>query len=278
MLQCTRFAFVAILVILQVFLASTVTAKETVTLTGLSEPVNDVILSFEVEGKIATIFFREGDEVLIDDPLILLNNHLEELEVERNELIWESKIEVESAEVREKTLKALFDSTLELFQATGAVSKDEVEKLELEYKLAAAEHQRLRIAEKREKIEYKIAKAKRDKRILLSPINGVVSQLFLDEGESCEPRQPVVRIVNISRCLLVCNVEASLGLNFKEGQKVDIRIAAGSGKIKTKGSIIFVSPVVDPASGLFQVKAEFDNANRKIKPGVEGYMIIPQKK
>jgi len=92
MLQCTRFAFVAILVILQVFLASTATAKETITLTGLSEPVNDVILSFEVEGKIATIFFREGDEILIDDPLILLNNHLEELEVERNELIWESKI------------------------------------------------------------------------------------------------------------------------------------------------------------------------------------------
>jgi len=253
-------------------------ADETIRLSGLSEPLNDVILSFEVDGKISTIFFKEGEEVKKGDPIIVLNNLLEDLEVKRTKLIWESKIEVQSAAEREKMLKSLYASTLELFTTTGSVSKDEVEKLELEYRLAAAEHERLKIAEQREQIEYDITRAKRDKRILLSPINGVISDLFLDEGESCESRQPVVRIVNTSRCLLVCNVEASMGVNLKKGQDVDISIQVGSGKLNTKAKIIFISPVVDPASGLYQVKAEFNNKKRKIKPGVEGLMILSPSK
>lgn len=277
-MTCTRFALILAFIVLPITtLAVNAAAKEPIRLSGLTEPLHDVILSFEVEGKIASLFFHEGDELRQGDPIILLNNHLEELEVQRNQLIWESKVEVESAAERERTLKALYESTLELFESTGAVSKDEVQKLHLEYKLAAAEHQRILIAEEREYIEYNIAKAKRDKRILLAPIDGVVSQLFLDVGESCEPRQPVVRLVNISRCLLVCNVESSLGLRIREGQPVELRVEAGSGKIKKLGSIIFVSPVVDPASGLFQVKVEFDNTDRKIKPGVEGYMLLHRK-
>lgn len=270
---CLILSFLLLSVILCIVNAA---AKETIRLSGLTEPLHDVLLSFEVEGKITNIFYREGDVIRRDDPIILLNNHLEELEVQRNQLIWESKVELESATEREQTLKALYESTLELFESTGAVSKDEVEKLNLEYKLAAAEHQRILIAEEREQIEYQIARAKRDKRILRAPIDGVVGQLFLDVGESCEPRQPVVRVVNISRCLLVCNIESSLGLRIREGQPVDLRIQAGSGKIKKLGSIIFVSPVVDPASGLFQVKVQFDNTDRKIKPGVEGYMLLPR--
>jgi multidrug efflux pump subunit AcrA (membrane-fusion protein) len=53
-----------------------------------------------------------------------------------------------------------------------------------------------------------------------------------------------------------------------------LRIQVGRGTVAKKGKIIFISPVVDPASGLFQVKAEFDNKNRSVKPGVEGTMTL----
>jgi len=146
--------------------------------------------------------------------------------------------------------------------------------LELEYKLAVAEHERLAISEEREKIEYDMARAKLNKLILKTPISGVVSDLYLNQGESCERRQPVVRVVNTSRCLLVCNIDASLDVILKKGQTVDLSIQLGSSRVEKKGKIIFISPVVDPASGLYQVKAEFDNKNRKIKPGVEGFMLL----
>jgi len=259
-----------------VFCAVTAAAGEPIRVSGLTEPLHDVSLSFEIDGKISKIHFREGAYVEKNATIMVLNKWLEELEVKRNRLIWESKVEVESAAERVKTLEKLYRSTVELFENTGSVSKDEVEKLELEYKLAVAEHQRLAIAEEREKIEYEMARAKLNKLILRSPISGVVSDLALDEGESCESRQPVVRVVNTSRCLMVCNIDASLDVVVKKGQAVDLSIQVGSGYVNKKGKIIFVSPVVDPASGLYQVKAAFDNKKRTIKPGVEGYMLLPK--
>ena len=255
--------------------APLISAEEMVTVAGLSEPVNDVLLSFEIDGRISKIYFKEGEQVEKNTVVIELNKWFEDLEVKRNRLIWESKVELDSAAEREKTLKSLYVSTRELYQKTGSVSKDELEQLELEYKLAAAEHERLTIAEEREKIEYDMARAKLDKLILRSPIQGIISDLFLDEGESCESRQPVVRIVDTSMCILVCNIESSLGIELRQGQAVDLNIQAGSGTVQKKGKIIFISPVVDPASGLYQVKAAFDNTNHMIKPGVEGSMLLP---
>ena len=52
-------------------------------------------------------------------------------------------------------------------------------------------------------------------------------------------------------------------------------IPVGSESLPKKGEIIFVSPVVDPASGLLTVKAEFENADGSVRPGVAGSMVIP---
>ncbi len=268
-----KIACVALLVVFAVS-PGDVQAREKIAIAGLTEPINDVLLSFETDGKIAKIYFKEGDRVEKGATIMALNKWFEELEVQRNKLIWEGKAELKSAVVREKTLKALFESTRELYEKTRSVSKDELVKLELDYKLAAAEHDRLEITEKREGIEYDMARAKLDKLVLRSPVAGIISEMVVDEGESCEPRQPVVRVVDTSRCMLVCNIEASLGIRFKEKQAVDLEIQAGAGSILKKGKIIFISPVVDPASGLYRVKAEVENKNHEIKPGVEGFLLI----
>ena len=250
-------------------------AREEMAIAGLTEPVKDVLLSFEADGKIAKIYFKEGDLVEKGATIMALNKWFEELEVQRNKLVWEGKAEMHSAMERKKTLKALFESTRELYEKTRSVSKDELQKLELEYKLAEAEYERLGIAEKREAIEYDMARAKLDKLVLRSPVTGIISELVVDAGESCEPRQPVVRVVDTSKCMLICNIEASLGIRFKEKQMVDLEIQSGAASVRKKGRIIFISPVVDPASGLYRVKVEFDNKNRDIKPGVEGFLLIP---
>jgi RND family efflux transporter MFP subunit len=231
-------------------------------------------LSFEVDGKITRLLFQEGETVEKGAVIATLNNWFEELDVKRNKLIWQSKVELEAAAVREKTLKSLFESTQALFERTGSVSKDELERLELEYRLAAAEHNRLEMGEEREQIEYDMARAKLDKLILKSPNPGVITELFLQEGESCESRQPVVRVVDTSRCYLVCNIEASQGTILKKDQTVDLKIRVGSGYIDKKGIIAFVSQVVDPASGLYRVKAEFENNDHQVKPGVDGMMVL----
>jgi RND family efflux transporter MFP subunit len=251
-----------------------VLGQEKVSVSGITEPIHDLTLSASVAGTVATIFFEEGADVRKGKAILELDKRLEELEVKRRKVVWESKAELNSAAAQVATLGSLLNTTRDLFESTGSVSKEELQKQQLEYDVAVAEHQRLEIAEEREHIEYKMAVEQLRKRILRAPIQGSITKLFLEKGESCEPREPLVHLVDTSKCLFICTVEERVGRTLKNGQSVDLEIQAGAGSIAKKGRIWFASPVVDPASGLQEVKVLFDNSDGKVRPGVTGVMIL----
>jgi multidrug efflux pump subunit AcrA (membrane-fusion protein) len=66
----------------------------------------------------------------------------------------------------------------------------------------------------------------------------------------------------------VANMEARLGYQLKLGQEVEIEVDAGKAGEKFRGKVTYVAPVVDPGSGLLKVKAVFENADGRVKPGV----------
>lgn len=266
----------AVLVFMSLFPWNPLTshAKEPIPISGITEPVKDVTLSANVVGTIAAIFLKEGMSVKKGEIILELDKQLEALEVVRRKLIWESKAEVAAAEVRVITLQSQFESTRELFKSTGSVSREELEKLELDYKLAVAEKERLENAEERERIEYEMARESLRKRSLISPIQGIVVKLFLDEGEACNENQPLARVVDAGRGIFVSNVEEWIGRSMRMGQTVDLKIRTGAESIAKKGTIVFVSPVADMASGLIEVKAEFDNQDGLVRPGVSGSLLL----
>jgi RND family efflux transporter MFP subunit len=248
--------------------------QETLSVSGITESIEDVTLSLSVAGTVSRVFFDEGDPVKRGQCILELDRRLEQLEVDRRKLIWESKAEVESAHARVLTLKSQLESTRDLFQSTGSVSREELEEKELEYNLAVAEQKRLAMEEEKQRIEYEMAVENLSKRRLTSPIGGVVIKLFLDVGESCEPEQPLAHVVDPTRCLFICNMEEWLGRTLKPGQVVDLAINTGYETVAKKGKIVFASPVVDPASGLLEVKAAFENRDGEVRPGVSGSMLL----
>ena len=254
--------------------ASASYGKEPVSVSGITKPIKDVTLSATVVGTVSTIFLREGMAVGKGGAILDFEKKLEVLEEERRKLIWESKAEVRAAAARVSTLKSLLESTRELFKSTGSVSKEDLEKMELDYELAVAEKERLESAEERERIEYEMARESLRKRSLTSPIQGTVVKLFLEEGEACQENQPLVRVVDASRGIFVSNVEEWIGRTLRMGQTVDLKIRTGDESIAKKGTIVFVSPVADTASGLIEVKAEFDNQDGLVRPGVSGSLLL----
>lgn len=257
-----------------VILGPAAAGGQQLSVTGITEPIEDITLSAIVEGTIAKIHIKEGATVKKGQTILELDKRLEALEVKRRKLIWESKAEIEAATAQMTTLKALLDSTRELYESTQSVSKDELIRLELEYKLAVSEKQRLETQEIREKIEYEMALETLSRRSLRSPIHGTIIKLFLNKGESCETTQPLVHLVDTRKCIFVCNVEEWAGRTLKKGQAVDLKIKIGTDSVDKKGKVIFASPVVDPASGLLEVKAEFDNADGAVRPGISGVLIL----
>ncbi|MBI5775256.1 MAG: efflux RND transporter periplasmic adaptor subunit [Verrucomicrobia bacterium] len=240
------------------------------TAAGVTEPFQDVVLSSSVPGRVARRLVKEGDTVKAGQTLVELEKRQEELEVARRKLVMESKAELDAAVARVENTRADFESTRKLFAATKSVSQDDLAKKELDYKLAVAEADKLKMSEEREVFEHQMAVVALNERVIASPLTGQVVQLARDVGEDCKAQEPVVRVVDTRQFYLVANVEARAGFALQPGQTVQVEVEAGRDKVKMAGRISFISPVVDPASGLLRVKVLCDNPDGRVKPGVAG--------
>jgi RND family efflux transporter MFP subunit len=220
---------------------------QTLTVEGITEPVLDVTISTPVAGIIGARLFKEGDFVRRHQTVVELDKGLEELEVKRREL------------VRDLTESELNRVTKLAELHTGqffSVSAEEMEKKKAEFNIS--------------QVELELAREHLQRRLISSPLDGYISELFLEVGEACQIQQPVARIVDTRQCYFIANIDAAAGHSLKPGQSARLEIEAGGSTANFTGAISFVSPVVDPASGLMKVKVLFENPDHRIRPGVAG--------
>jgi len=241
---------------------------------GILEPLYDADVSASVAGIIEMIHYREGQSVEEDAVVIQLENTLEQLEVERRKVVFESKAELEAAVARMETVQVDLESTQVLFETTGSISQEELNTKILEYKLAVAEKERKESEEIREEIELQIPQFQLQQRAIKAPFSGKIADVYLDEGESCSAGEALFRLVDLSKCHFVCNVEASLAVHLKKAQIVDLEVVSGYDFVPRQGEIEFIAPTIDPSSGLRKVKVLIDNADFSLTPGVTGELHI----
>ncbi len=245
-----------------------------VSISGFTEPYFDALLGISVTGRVAKIHLPEGTTVEKGQVILELDQELETLEVQRRKLLWTSKAEVQSATRQVKTLRSHLNATRKLYKTTGSVPREELENQELEHALAVDELKRLEDAEKREKIEYGFAQQQLARRSLRAPFAGQIAELLIDVGENCELDTPLVHLVNTHRGYFVANVEVNVSQKLVQGQTVELQLQSGLETVSRNAEIVFISPVVDPASGLRKIKAQFDNSDGSIIPGVAGVMLL----
>jgi RND family efflux transporter MFP subunit len=219
-------------------------AAEPIQLDGITEPFRDVTLGLSDPGIIQRQYFQEGDPVKSGETIMELDTRLEELEVVRRKAVLEQD-------------KAVMESTREVFQTTKSVSKQDLNKAEAEYAVATA--------------EYNIATQQLANRRLVAPFAGSITEILLHPGAACAPYQPLVRLVDVSRCYFVGHIDGVAASQLQMDQPVKIEVAGGQ---TISAKICFVSPVVDAASGLARVKAVFDNPDGKIRPGLAAKLLV----
>ncbi|MDD8045208.1 MAG: efflux RND transporter periplasmic adaptor subunit [Verrucomicrobiota bacterium] len=253
---------------------STSSAAATVQSPGIVEAIEDVVIRSTVPGTIDRYAFDEGGRVQPQEVVVILENRLQQLEVARRKLIWESLVELEAARAQLELAQNDLEATRKLFETTQSVSREELDLKALDARLAQAEVDRFQVAEEREKIEFEIAEEQLNLRLLKSPIKGIVTKHFMAAGETTEGQEPLVRIVDLSRCVLVSNVDATRIGRLHVGQRVEVVVQGGEDVRIQDAVVTFVSPVVDPSSGLQEVKAEFSNSEERIRPGLTGLLVF----
>jgi len=239
-------------------------------LVGVVKPKHDIKLSFSVDGIVKKKHVKEGDVVKKGTRLISLDDELQNFETKRREYIWKNNERSKTKRQEIDILKEIYVSTKELYESSGGVSKEGLLSLQLRYIASSGELNFLQESKKQEKVEYDIAKTLLSKYVLKSPVSGVITEIKSDIGEFAKGSEPIIRIVDSSTCNVELNVESGIVPILRKNKKVTIT----NNKESVEGKIIYISPVADKTSGLFFVKAQFQNKKAKILPGLTADVII----
>lgn len=203
-----------------------------------------------------------------------------------------NRFSIEHAE----SLQKVAELQLELYEAANknvrkaiselevAKARQEVHAAKLRVKQAEHDFAKLAFAAVEKEAELAVAEESLAHRDIHSPIDGVVVEVFAQEGEWVKPGDPVFRIVNLQRLRIQATLKiADVAPGDVAGRDVSVTSeSAGDGKEAFKGRIVFVHPEVR-AGGRFVAWAEVENrkdarGHYRLLPGMKATMTIADAK
>ena len=110
---------------------------------------------------------------------------------------------------------------------------------------------------------------------ITSPIDGVVTDRPLFEGDLAAANQPLLTVMNISRLIAKSHVPQSEAAVLKTGNPAELKIPGLEDPIK--GRVSLVSPALDPGSTTIEVWVESSRPDPALKPGMSAEISMTAK-
>lgn len=214
---------------------------------GLVEPFREVTLSSQVQSFVEEHYVREGDSVQAGDLLSRLFLRIEQLEVERSRGLVEKR-------------EFDFQGSQNLF-ADRLISEDEALAARIELDLARLQ---LEIAEENVRL-----------REIRSPIDGIIVERMVEDGETVTATEPIFVVVNIEQIYVQFYIRAEDLRHISVGQEANVRFPELDLDGSMPGTVDFIDPRVDAASGLLRVRVLMDNPEQRVKAGVRAVVTFP---
>lgn len=236
----------------------------------LIEPFQKIELRSAVEALIESVLVERGSVVRKGQPLVRLNSGVEEasLASARYRAIMEGQVRSSTARVELAREKYRRRSELSLQNFISAQDRDDSL---AEMKVAEAD-----LVEAKDNRELSALESKRleellRQRTLVSPFNGIVTELLQNPGELAqtgEGARPILRMVQIHPLRVEVVLPVSAYDSIKRGTVAEVEAEAPS-RSRHKATVQIVDKVVDSASGTFGVRLELPNPNGNILAGVK---------
>lgn len=249
--------------------------------------IRDVLVPVREAGILQRLLVKEGDWVIVDQPIAELDRELNELEVQAAEKKYELsktkatddvdlRYSTKSEEVAEATL-ARSESAVQNY--AKSISKTELDQLRLELQRASLSIEKAEFEQKLAGIETElytnesaVARLKLRYRTINSPIEGMVAELIAQEGEFVNVGQPLVRIVQLDRMRIKALLPANQINQSFLGRKAVFETKADGSRFE--GTIHFVSPEIMPGNEKVQFWFDVDNPDRKLRKREDGTVRI----
>ena len=267
-LSCNHLARLLALCGLWIGWVSSLPAEE---IQGFTEPYQDIDVAVAEMGIVEAVNVKEGDRVKADQILVQMDAEVLEVTVKIAKSIKESRGRLESA-AEELELKTTILGKLQMLRSRQHASSQEVERAQSQKRIAEAHLHAVREELEVKTLEYERATVQLERRRLRSPIDGIVTRILKDRGESVLLNDPVlVKVVQLDPLLVIFLVPAEQARTLTNGKTIDLRIAETT---TTQGKIEFISPTADPQSGLTRVRVRVPNPKERLPCGATCHLIL----
>lgn len=237
------------------------------TLTGME----DVEIRPRVAGNITRVFIDEGDFVRAGQPLFEIDR------VQYAEAVKQAQAALGVVKANINTQQLTLENKQMLFD----------KKIISKYELDVAKNQLASLKAQEAQAEAALVSARNNLSycMVTSPVNGVVGMLPYRLGSNVSSANALTTVSNISQMyvyfsmtekqLLVMTRESG-GIEEAIKTMPEVSLTLADGTVYSKvGTITAVGGVIDQKTGAVQMRATFDNAEKVLRSGGTGAILIP---
>ena len=226
---------------------------------GTVEAYSTVDVRPQVSGTLMKISFKEGQEVVVGDPLFTIDPQPYQVALDQaNATLAKDAAQAKNAEAQRARNEDLLKR--------GIISQQDYDTSSSTAASSAA-------TVKADQAQIDNANLMLKYTQIAAPVSGRTGALLVHEGNVVRTTDtnPMVVINQIVPIRVVFGVPAQYLTQVRTGQAAaplpTTARAAGSTDALSRGSVSFLDNAVDPSTGTLKVKGEFPNTDRKLWPG-----------
>ena len=250
----------------------------------------EVVVSAEVEGRVARLVHDLGDRVESGTPLIELDQEKLQYRAEAQ------RAALEQARARYgagadgdlppldkvpnvvSTSAQLADAQQQLERAKNLSSRNLLSRSDLEtaqtrYDTAKAAHdqalasaRQLRADIDSQTSSLRLAQRNLRDAVVRAPFDGYVAERLVSQGQYLQPLTPVMRIVRLHPLKITAEVPEKFAPWIESGRQIAVRVDAFPEQ-SFSGKVVRIAPAVNLRSRAFAIEGEVPNPDGRLKPG-----------
>lgn len=219
--------------------------KEVVEIVGSISARDEVSIVSEVDSTVTVVAAREGQQVKKGDILFRLDD------VKTVALLAEAEAANRLSELSHTRDEGLLKSS--------SISQQKYDEGEADW-----QSKKSRLA---------LARDEDSKTEITAPMSGMIGERAVSEGQFVTRGQHLLDLVTTDPLDIVGDIPERYIAGLSNGLEVEFKTAAYPDRV-FKAVVIYVSPSVDTASRALRIKAEIQNADALLRPGMFGRMSI----
>lgn len=278
--------------------------EQTVSAEAVVSPLQQAVITPKITSTISKFYVQRGTHVKQGQLLAVLENadlagaaEKSKGEYEQAQAAYATTTgasvpeQVQKAELDAAAAKAAFDAQRKVYDARkdlfaqGALPRRDLDSAEVALAQARSQNEQAqkqladlqRLGKEQalksasgqlsaSKGNYLNAKAQLSYSEIRSPIDGVVTDRPLFEGELATANQPLLTVMNTSKLIAKAHIAQDEAVQLKVGDAAELNLAGQDEPIK--GRVMLISPALDPGSTTIEVWAEAIKPGPALKPGM----------